>query len=167
MTSPPSSELQSILKRLNAALGYLELGMAQEAWHGLEAIDAEDRARPEVLKVRVEVCRALGNWELMAELCNNLRKTESDEVLHPLNMACAVRRFKGEAEAADILSLALRRYYDDALVRYNLACYWCVMGRTEEAREMVETAFKKDRSLRDLAETDEDLAGLKGIRGSH
>ena len=148
-------------RQLNAAIGYLNLGMAQEAWGELEEIEAEDRARPEVLKVRVEVCRSLQQWEMMAEISNQLRKIESDEVLHPLNMAYAVRRFKSEAEAADILSLALRRYYDDALVRYNLACYWCVMGRIEEAREMVETAFKKDKSLRELAETDEDLAGLR------
>ena len=72
-----------------------------------------------------------------------------------------VGRFKSEAEAAEILSMALRRYYDDALVRYNLACYWCVMGRVEEAREMLETACRKDESLRELAETDEDLAGLR------
>lgn len=97
----------------------------------------------------------------MAEVSNHLRKIEPDEVLHPLNMAYEMRRFKSEAEAADLLSLALRRYYDDALVRYNLACYWCVMGRIEEAREMVETAIKKDKSLRELAESDEDLAGLK------
>ena len=76
-------------------------------------------------------------------------------------MSYAVRRFKGEAEATDVLSMALRRYYDDATVRYNLACYWCVMGRVEEAREMLETAIKKDESLRELAETDEDLAELR------
>ena len=57
--------------------------------------------------------------------------------------------------------MALRRYYDDALVRYNLTCYWCVMGRVEEARAMLETACKKDESLRELAETDEDLVGLR------
>ena len=72
-----------------------------------------------------------------------------------------VGRFKSEAEAAEILSMALRRYYDDALVRYNLACYWCVMGRVEEARAMLETACEKDESLRELAETDEDLVGLR------
>ena len=71
------------------------------------------------------------------------------------------RRLKSEVEAAEILSMALRRYYDDALVRYNLACYWCVMGRIEEAREMLETACKKDESLRGLAETDEDLVRLR------
>jgi tetratricopeptide (TPR) repeat protein len=135
--------------------------MPLDAWNELEEIDADKRALKEVLNVRIEVCRALEKWEMMAEVTNRLRKIEPDEVGHPLNMAYAVRRFKSEAEAADILSLALRRYYDDALVRYNLACYWCVMGRVEEAREMLETAFKKDKSLRELAETDEDLAGMK------
>ena len=157
----PSPELLPILKRLNAAVGYLSLGMPQEAWNELEDIDAKDRARPEVLKVRVEVCRALKQWEMMAEASNHLRTIEPDEVGHPLNMAYAVRRFKSEADAAEILSMALRRYYDDALVRYNLACYWCVMGRVEEARAMLEMACKKDESLRELAETDEDLLGLR------
>ena len=157
----PSPYLLPILKRLNAAVGYLNLGMPQDAWNELEDIEAKDRARPEVLKVRVEVCRALKQWEMMAEVSNHLRKIEPDEVGHSLNMSYAVRRFKGEAEAAEILSIALRHYYDDALVRYNLACYWCVMGRVEEAREMLETACKKDESLRELAETDEDLVGLR------
>jgi hypothetical protein len=161
MSSLPESDFLPILKRLNAAIGYLGLGMAQEALGELEEIEAKDRARPEVMKVRVEVCRALESWEMMAEVSNHLRKIEPDDVGHPLNMSYAVRRFKGEAEAAEILSLALRHYYDDALVRYNLACYWCVMGRVEEAREMLETACKKDGSLRELAETDEDLAGLR------
>jgi hypothetical protein len=135
--------------------------MPQEAWNELEDIDIKDRARPEVLKVRVEVCRALKQWEMMAEVSNHLRKIEPDEVGHSINMAYATRRFKSEAEAAEILSMALRRYYDDALVRYNLACYWCVMGRVEEAREMLGTACRRDESLRELAETDEDLVGLR------
>jgi len=161
MSSLPSPELLPILKRLNAAVGYLSLGMPEDAWNELEDIEAKQRARPEVLKVRVEVCRALKQWEMMAEASNHLRKIEPDDVGHPLNMAYAVRRFRGEAEAADILSLALRRYYDDALVRYNLACYWCVMERIEEAREMLGTACRRDESLRELAETDEDLVGLR------
>ena len=97
---------------LNTAAGFLQIGEPQDAWNELEDIEPKDRARPEVLKVRVEVCRALKQWEMMAEVSNHLRKIEPDEVGHPLNMSYAVRRFKGEAEAADILSLALRRYYD-------------------------------------------------------
>ena len=98
--------------------------------------------------------------EALLRKCNQVSPCKNI-VGHPLNMSYAVRRFKGEAEVADVLTTALRRYYYDALVRYNLACYWCVMGRVEEAREMLETACKKDESLRELAETDEDLAVLK------
>jgi hypothetical protein len=35
------------------------------------------------------------------------------------------------------------------------------MGRTEEAREMLETACRRDESLRELAEMGEDLVGLR------
>ncbi len=120
MSSLPPSDLVPILKRLNAAVGYLNLGMPEDAWNALEEVEAKYRNHPLVLKSRVEVCRALEKWEMMAEVSNHLRKIEPDDVGHPLNMAHAVRRFRGESEAADILSLALRRYYDDALVRYNL-----------------------------------------------
>jgi tetratricopeptide (TPR) repeat protein len=161
MSSLPESDFLPILKRLNAAIGYVNLGMAQDAWNELEDIEAKDRARPEVLKVRVEVCRALKSWELMAEVSRHLQKAEPDEVGHALNYAHATRRFRNEEAAAEILSEALRRYYDDALVRYNLACYWCVNGRVKEARDMLEMALKRDPSLWQLAETDEDLAGLK------
>ena len=72
MSSLPSPELLQILKRLNAAVGYLNLGMPQDAWNELEDIEAKDRARPEVLKVRLEVCSALESWEMMAEVSNHL-----------------------------------------------------------------------------------------------
>ena len=36
MSSMPSPELLPILKRLNAAVGYLNLGMPQDAWSELE-----------------------------------------------------------------------------------------------------------------------------------
>ena len=42
--------------------------MSMDAWNELEEIDSKDRTRPEVLKLRVEVCRALEKWEMMAEV---------------------------------------------------------------------------------------------------
>ena len=49
-------------------LYYLGLGMSMDAWNELEEIDAKDRTRPEVLKLRVEVCCALEKREMMAEV---------------------------------------------------------------------------------------------------
>ena len=49
---------------LNATLGYLGLGMPMDAWNKLEEVDAQDSARPEVFKLRVEVCCALAKANL-------------------------------------------------------------------------------------------------------
>jgi len=40
----PFPKLLPILKRLNAAVGYHNLGTSQDAWNELEDIDADDRA---------------------------------------------------------------------------------------------------------------------------
>jgi len=63
-------------RHLNAALGYLGLGMPMDAWNELEEVDPQHRAHPECHKVRVEVCRALEKWEMMAEVSRHLQKIE-------------------------------------------------------------------------------------------
>jgi tetratricopeptide (TPR) repeat protein len=161
MASLPPADFISVLKQLNAATGYLGLGMPLDAWNELEEIDADKRTLPEVMKVRVDVCMALERWEMMLELCQYLQEAEPNEVGHALQLAYATRRHKNVEAAAVVLEAALRKYYDDALVRYNLSCYYCVMGRIEESLKMLASAFKKDGGLRDLAETDEDLAALR------
>jgi len=136
MSSLPSPELLPILKRLNAAVGYINLGMPQEAWNELEDIEAKERARPEVLKVRVEVCRALKQWEMMAEVSNHLRKIEPDEVGHPLNMAYATRRFKNEAEGSgdpvDGSTPLLRRCLGALQPGVLLVCYVIFLRKSVE-----------------------------------
>jgi hypothetical protein len=47
-----------------AAVGYVELGMFQDANDQLEKIDPFNRAAPEVLAVRLAIYRELKKWEL-------------------------------------------------------------------------------------------------------
>ena len=148
-------------RHLEAAIGYLGLGMASDAWEELEEIDVAEGAKPEALRVRVEVCRVLKKWKLMAELSSHLQTVEPDEAGHAVNLAWATRRHQS-IEAAEVIRVAaLRRHHDDALIRYNLACYWCVMGRVEDSRQMLESACKKEKGLREVARTDTDLAILR------
>ena len=60
--------MTAIRRHLDASIGYLGLGLLMDAWNELEEIDAKDRTRPEVLKLRVEVCCALEKREMMAEV---------------------------------------------------------------------------------------------------
>jgi tetratricopeptide (TPR) repeat protein len=150
MTSPPSADFLPILKRLNAALGYLELGMAHEAWDELEEIEAKDRARPEVLKVRVEVCRALEKWELMAEVSRHLSKVEPDESLHVLNLAQAMKQLEGPESALAVYEFAVDRWPDFGHLRVAMAAELCALERVSEAKIILREAIKRNPDLREV-----------------
>ena len=160
MQSLSPDEQRDLSKRLNAAIGYLSLGMAGEAWDELESIDARHRGMLEVLKVRLEVCRALSSWELMAEIANHLHKTEPDDPGHPIDLAFAIRRAHGEDEAAAVLEQARLSFPKEAILPYNLACYRAVRGRVAEAKQLLAEAFTLDSSLRITSLDDPDLVGV-------
>ena len=160
MTELTQDEKIAMLQRLEAAQGYLGLGMSMDAWNELENIEARHRHFSEVLKIRVEVCRALEKWELMAELCRFLARGEPDDAGHAINLAYAVRRHESVQAAAAILTDALGRFPAEALIPYNLACYRAVAGKIDEAKELLERAYDLDKSLRLLALDDPDLEGV-------
>jgi Flp pilus assembly protein TadD len=153
-------EHRDLSKHLRAATGYLGLGMAEEAWAELEAIDARHRTLLEVLKLRLEVCRAMGKWELMAEIANHLHKAEPEDPGHPIDLAFAIRRAHGEDEAAAVLEQARLSFPKEAILPYNLACYRAVRGRVAEAKQLLAEAFTLDASLRITSLDDPDLVGV-------
>ena len=160
MQSLSPDEHRDLSKRLNAAIGYLSLGMAGEAWDELENIDARHRGMLEVLKVRLEVCRARSRWELLSEIANHLHKAEPEESGHPIDLAFAIRRAHGEDEAAAVLEQARLSFPKEAILPYNLACYRAVRGRVAEAKQLLAEAFTLDASLRITSLDDPDLVGV-------
>lgn len=160
LTPPSPDELQILWRHLEAAHGYLGLGMPLDAWNELEEIDPKHRTTREALIMRAEVCRALERWELMVEVCHFLARHEPDEVGHALNLAYAVRRHENVEAATAILDEARVRFPQEALIPYNLACYRAVSGRIDEAKRLLAEAFTLDSSLRVTALDDPDLEGV-------
>lgn len=153
-------ERRDLLKHLNAVQGYLHLGVPMNAWEELECIPAENRARPEVLKIRVDVCRALEKWEMVAEVTRHLAKLEPKDPRHLVNLAAAIRKTQGEQVAADILEEVKGRFPDNAVVAYNLACYKAVLGDVDEAKTLLAQSVRLDSSLRSHSLDDPDLQPL-------
>lgn len=160
MTPASPEDLLALSKRLQAACGYLGLGMPLDAWNELEEIEPSLRATREALLMRVEVCRALEKWELMAEVCRFLACREPDEPSHVWDLAYAVRRHESVAAAAAILEEARPRFHSEAVIAYNLACYRAVSGQIDEAKELLAEAFRLDESLRVTCLDDPDLEGV-------
>ena len=72
---------------LAEAVGYLELGMPQDAWDALEEIPAEERHLPPVLQVRLEIYRHMEKYEGMATMAEHLTKQFPEEAQYWISLA--------------------------------------------------------------------------------
>ena len=150
-------------RTLKASIGYLELGMLEEAAGELESLQPEIKNSTAVLCVRLEIYRVARNWTLMEVVARELWKRHQDEAVYWNNL---VRR-KDSIEAAQIILLeALEKFPNDAMTTYNLGCYSCLLGDMDNAKKLVRDAIKLDSKYKLMALDDEDLMTLWDMIGS-
>ena len=63
--------------------------------------------------------------------------------------------------AREILLEALVHHYEDAMIRYNLACYACKLGSLGECLDFLKEAAKRDERYKQMAMEDQDLEGVR------
>ena len=66
------------------------------------------------------------------------------------------------AAGAELLAEAHERFPDDAVILYDLACYECLDGRSEQALPHLRAAIELDPGLRASAAEDQDFSDLSG-----
>lgn len=152
--------MSDIQRHLRAAIGFIELGMLEDAASEIERLPPEDRDRSSVLALRVEIYRTAGSWSLMEVVARELWKRHPDEPDHWTNLAWAVRRSDSLEAARDILLEAVERFPGDAMSHYNLGCYACQLGDIEQAKKRVGKAIELDAKFKLLALDDPDLEPL-------
>jgi tetratricopeptide (TPR) repeat protein len=143
-----------------AAIGYVELGMFQDANDQLEKIDPFNRAAPEVLAVRLAIYRGLKKWELMQQIAKRLKEFQPDNAQWTISLAYATRRAYSIDVAMEILIDAEAKFPREPAIPYNLACYYCQLGKMEKAKRYLKKAFEIDLNWRRAALDDEDLKPL-------
>jgi Flp pilus assembly protein TadD len=149
-------------KHLEPALGYLALGMHQDAWDELESLQPELRADDRVLEIRISIYHALKKWESARILAESLASRSPEEVGWWVLWAYSLRREKSIPDARAVLLEASKVHPDEALIPYNLACYCCVEGDLIGAKGFLNLAFTMDRDLRQVALDDADLEPIFG-----
>jgi tetratricopeptide (TPR) repeat protein len=143
-----------------AAVGYVELGMFQDANDQLEKIDPFNRAAPEVLAVRLAIYHGLKKWELMREIAKRLADFQPNDIQWITSYAYATRRAESLRAAKEILLNAEPKFPKEAIIKYNLACYLCQMGDIQSAKNYLKKVFEIDLNWRTAALEDEDLRPL-------
>lgn len=140
-----------------AATGYVELGMFLEANAELDKIDPFSRAAPEALALRIAIYRGLGKWELMQEIAKRLADFQPDDVQWTISLAYATRRVDSIQAAKIVLLNAEPKFPKEAIIKYNLACYFCQTGEIQNAKNYLKEAIEIDLNWRLAALEDEDL----------
>ena len=139
--------------------------MFDDANAELECIDAFNRAAPEVLGVRVAIYHGLKKWDALQVVAAKLAEFEPTNVQWTVSLAYATRRAVSLQGARDILLAALPRFPDEAIIPFNVACYYCQLGELEMAKDYLRRAFEIDSNCRAAALEDKDLEPLWDFLG--
>lgn len=150
-----------IEKLVEAAEGYTMLGMHA---HALASI-AEIRD-PGDLAFRVEFLRgdALRNLDRHEEALVAFDRAfaiKPEDVSLLMAMAWSYKRTNQLPRAITSMEQAYRISPKEAVILYNLSCYWSLAGNKTQSLSWLGRALRMDRSLRDLIDDETDFDPLR------
>jgi tetratricopeptide (TPR) repeat protein len=154
---------------LEAAQGWFELGNCIEANEEPEQITPEYRTHPAVLEVRWQIYAKAKKWDAALEIASSLVRMVPELELGCVHRSYCLHELKRTDEARDNLLRVVDKFPDEPIMRYNLACYECQLGRLEQAKNWLEKAFKlgNPKKVKLMALEDPDLEPLWAkIRGT-
>lgn len=147
---------------LEAAQGWLELGSHLEANEELEKITPELRAHPQVLEVRWQIYAVAKKWEAALDIASALIQSIPEHQAGWVHRSHCLHELHRTQEARDNLLRVVDKFSADFIIRYNLACYECQLGRLEQAKHWLEKAFELGdvKAMKLAALDDPDLQPL-------
>ena len=147
MSSQRRQRRQRILLQ---AEGYLELGMAQHAHDSLARADDLPASDGQIHYLRGEALRTLERYGEALEALQKAAEAMPDDVHVWLALAWCHKRTDGLDLAIEALEIAVEIDPSEAILHYNLACYWSLARNKQYALDYLSRAFEIDSNYRDL-----------------
>lgn len=147
-------------RRVQYALGYISLGLLDQASDELESVSFDQRFAPAVVRARLELHMASSHWDVVVSFASDFAPAHPNELLPWVHWAYALRELNRVAEARDVL-LRAEALHDRAIIHYNLACYYCLLGDIPVAKERLRRACKLDAKFKASALDDPDLRAMR------
>lgn len=155
-----SVERMVVALTLQAAQGWLELGLADEALYELECLPLEAQHRREALELRLAGQMDLQDWNAASETARLLCLKVEDEPEFFLQAAFCLHETGDTLAACNHLLRGPRALFEMAVFHYNLACYLWTLGEGTRARNHLKQAIAMDQSFIESARNDRDLIGI-------
>lgn len=149
-----------LTKSLEAAVGYFELGMAEESLRELDALPPESQCELEVLELRAVACQQLGRWASAAAAYEAMCRLPCADTDRFIGWGCCLYELGAYADCRLALLSAPPESRCHGLWNFHLACYEALLGNTKDARKLIRRALTLDPALRRMAERNENLAPL-------
>jgi len=146
---------------LLTAEGFLDLGMAKEAWDELDEIAPSDRAHPTVLGMRLRILEAMEQWQMGAEIAKGAVRAYPEEFHLRLFGATHIRQLEGLEEALRFLQEGASTFRNQPAFWFSMACLHCQLGDLETTTEFTRLAVDLDRSFQMKVLDHPDLSALR------
>ncbi|MCH8830005.1 MAG: tetratricopeptide repeat protein [Planctomycetes bacterium] len=148
-------------RRLQAAQGYLTLDMPGHALAELDAIVDPHEAELAVNSLRGEALRQKSEWSAALECFQRAIAETPENVSFLLAIAWCYKRTGQLPRAIEAMERAYQIEPQEAIVLYNLSCYFALAGDKANALSWLGRAIRMDSSLRELIPDESDFDGIR------
>lgn len=145
---------------LRSALGWLELGLPEEALEELNNLSASQRMRRQALELKLLAEMKGGYWNAGADTGRLLCLREPAEPRFFLHAASCLHETGDTMAARNWLMTGPSALIQDPIFHYNIACYHAVLGERKQAKSHLRRAFSMDETLKHKAREEDDLTLL-------
>ena len=150
-----------VQRTLREAEGYLELGMAQTALELLARVTQPGTFRGQQLYLTGEALRALDRHEEAVAALTEAADLQPSNLHVWLALGWCRKRTGRLDLAIDALERAEEVSPQEAIVHYNLACYWSLAGKKQLALSYLSRAVSLDGQFRNLIDGESDFDAIR------
>lgn len=146
-----------------AALGWLDLGDLVEARREWGQIAPAQRRHPDTLEVTWKLCGEEGDWSDALTVAEELVAVAPARLSGWIDQSYALHELGRTEEASARLTAAVEMFPEEFVIPYNLACYQCRLGRSEEVLRWLAcaVAVADQKTIRAMAAHDPDLEAMR------
>ena len=148
-------------RHLEAAEGWLELGLPLEANAELKKITPQQQGHPDVLELRWHISAKEKKWATCVEIAAAVIQLAPERVDGWIHRSFALHELQKTQEAFQQLLTAVDQFPKVWTIPYNLACYAAQLHQFNEAQKWLEQALALDKeTVLQAARDDDDLKPL-------